>query len=418
MSKKSRTDRRKGFSGASLIVPAAGLGTRFVDSLRKPGAPRPSDRSKLFYQLGGEPVLLRTLRVFAGIPEIREIILAVSPEMRAGVRSLLRDLNDPRVTWVPGGKTRAQSVWNALRRTSSTSEWVLVHDGARPLITERDIRKVLRAGNGWDGVILARKVVPTIKRVLKSDGHIEGTVDRSVLYEAETPQMVRREVLLRAYKADSAAVLRATDEAGLLEAIGARVKIVTHTGWNPKLTTVTDLMLAQAMMEKGGAPGVRIGIGFDTHRLVPGRKLWLGGVTVPSTKGSLGHSDGDALLHAVADAILGGIGRGDIGEWFSDKDRRWKNMKSSIIVSTVMREAKKLGWVPYHIDSNIILQTPKLGPHKMRIRKKVAKIVGLPPDSVSVKARTREGLGPEGEGLAVTCQAVVAMKRVSDDQIP
>jgi 2-C-methyl-D-erythritol 4-phosphate cytidylyltransferase/2-C-methyl-D-erythritol 2,4-cyclodiphosphate synthase len=277
---------------------------------------------------------------------------------------------------------------------------------------------VLRAGNGWDGVILARKVVPTIKRVLKSDGHIEGTVDRSVLYEAETPQMVRREVLLRAYKADSAAVLRATDEAGLLEAIGARVKIVTHTGWNPKLTTVTDLMLAQAMMEKGGAPGVRIGIGFDTHRLVPGRKLWLGGVTVPSTKGSLGHSDGDALLHAVADAILGGIGRGDIGEWFSDKDRRWKNMKSSIIVSTVMREAKKLGWVPYHIDSNIILQTPKLGPHKMRIRKKVAKIVGLPPDSVSVKARTREGLGPEGEGLAVTCQAVVAMKRVSDDQIP
>lgn len=373
--------------------------------------------------LGGEPVLVRTLKAFEGISGIREIILAINPEMRSEVKGIVSAFKNRKIKWVLGDKTRAGSVWNALRKTSPGSEWVLVHDGARPLVSKDALEKLIMAAKGWDGVILARKVVPTIKRVLKTDGHIEETVDRSVLYEAETPQMIRREVLLKAYW-DNPHALEATDEAGLLEAIGARVRVVAHDGWNPKLTTVTDLLLAEAMINKQNPPwvplckrgkegdllpGFRIGIGFDTHQLVKGRKLWLGGVRVPSSKGSLGHSDGDALLHAIADAVLGAVGAGDIGEWFSDKDRRWKNMKSSVIVKTVLAEAERLGWEPYHADSNIILQTPRLGPHKRRIRKNVARLLGIPEKDISVKARTREGLGPEGEGLAVTCQAVVAM---------
>jgi 2-C-methyl-D-erythritol 2,4-cyclodiphosphate synthase/2-C-methyl-D-erythritol 4-phosphate cytidylyltransferase len=396
----------------SLIIPAAGLGSRFQQSLERSSRTAASGRSKLLYELNGEPVLIKTLRAFEKVPGIHETIIAVSPEMRSEVKGWKRSIRQPKIRWVLGGKTRSESVWNALQKTSSEFDWIMVHDGARPLVTSQVIRQVLKAAKGWDGVILARKVVPTIKKVLTGDGHICETVDRNALYEAETPQLIRRDVLLRAYRQNPKA-FDATDEAGLLEAIGARVRVVPHTGWNPKLTIMSDLILAKAMIEKKSFSEFRVGIGFDTHRLVPGRKLWLGGIRVPSPKGSLGHSDGDALLHAISDAMLGVIGAGDIGEWFSDKDRRWKDMKSSIIVKTVLAETKKQGWAPYHVDSNIILERPKLGPYKMKIKKHVAKLLDMAEKDISIKARTREGLGPEGEGFAVTCEAVVSMRKIS-----
>jgi len=395
----------------SLIIPAAGLGSRFRKSLSRSDKGISSGRSKLFCQLNGEPVLLRTLRNFDKIPGICETIVVISPEMRPEVKSWSRSIQGSKVRWILGGKTRAESVWNALKKTSPKSDWIMVHDGARPLVTPRAILQVLKAGKGWDGVILARKVVPTIKRVLTEDGHIRETVDRNALYEAETPQLARREILLKAYKQNPKA-FDATDEASLLEAIGARVRVVPHGDWNPKLTILTDLMLAKAMIEKNVSPEVRVGIGFDTHRLVGGRKFYLGGIVVPSPKGALGHSDGDALLHALADAILGAIGAGDIGEWFSDRDPKFKNIRSTKILGVILSEAKRRGWHPYHADTNIILESPKLYAHKSKIRKSVAKCLGLPETDVSIKARTREGLGPEGEGLAVTCEAVVSMRKV------
>ncbi len=259
-------------------------------------------------------------------------------------------------------------------------------------------------------MILARKVVPTLKKVLTEDHRIQGTVDRNSLYEAETPQLVGREVLLKAYRENPRA-LEATDEASLLEMIGARVRVLPHQDWNPKLTTLSDFLLAKAMIEKNKPSETRVGIGFDTHRLMKGRKLYLGGLRIPSEKGSLGHSDGDALLHAITDAILGVLGAGDIGDWFSDRDARWKNIRSEKLLLKVLKEALRQGWIPYHIDSNIILEKPKLGIWKEKIQKKIAKMLGLCVENISVKARTREGLGPEGEGLAVTCEAVVSMRR-------
>jgi 2-C-methyl-D-erythritol 4-phosphate cytidylyltransferase/2-C-methyl-D-erythritol 2,4-cyclodiphosphate synthase len=395
----------------SLIIPAAGLGSRFQKSLSRSDKTAASYRSKLFYQLNGEPVLLKTLRAFSKIPEIRETIIAISPEMRRDVKTWARLIQNPKVRWILGGKTRAESVWNALKKTLPGSDWIMVHDGARPLITPHAIKQVLKAGKDWDGVILAHKVVPTIKRVLTADGHIRDTVDRNALFEAETPQFVRRPMLLQAYKQNPKA-FEATDEAGLLEAIGARVRVMPHGDWNPKLTTLTDLMLAKAMTEKNVSQEVRVGIGFDTHRLVKGRKFYLGGVVIPSSKGALGHSDGDALLHAIADAILGAIGAGDIGEWFSDRDPKFKNIRSTKILGVILAEAKRRGWEPYHVDTNIILESPKLYAHKARIRQSVAKGLGLSEKDVSIKARTREGLGPEGEGLAVTCEAVISMRKV------
>ncbi|HOW88210.1 MAG TPA: 2-C-methyl-D-erythritol 2,4-cyclodiphosphate synthase [Candidatus Omnitrophota bacterium] len=427
----------------SLIIPAAGLGSRFQQSLKNSDKAealrclnKQASRSKLSYELDGEPVLLKTLRAFSKVPEIRETVIAITPAMRPELKKWAAEIKNPGVRWILGGKTRAGSVLNALKKTSPASDWIMVHDGARPLVTFDSIKQVLKAAKDWDGVILARKVVPTIKKVMAGNGHILETVDREPLYEAETPQLVRREVLLKAYKQNPKA-LEATDEAGLLEAVGARVRVVAHNGWNPKLTTATDLALAEAVLcrenthlglgtrdsglegykargeGRGASPALRFGIGFDTHRLVKGRKFYLGGIVIPSPKGALGHSDGDALLHAIADAILGAIGAGDIGEWFSDRDPKFKNIRSTKILRTVLDEAKRRGWKPYHVDTNIILETPKLYTHKPRIRANVAKCLGLPEKDVSIKARTREGLGPEGEGLAVTCEAVVSMKKVA-----
>lgn len=395
----------------SLIVPAAGLSSRFYQSLRGSKEKHAAGSSKLFCLLAQEPVLAHTLRAFRRFPQIHEVVLAVSPAMRQEVSRLISPVTNLPIKIVAGGKTRAGSVWNALRKTSPRSDWVMVHDGARPLVKPEAIRLVLKAAAGWDGVILAKKVVPTIKRVLSEDGHIRETVDREPLYEAETPQLIRREILFKAYQRNPQA-MAATDEAGLLEAIGARVRVVPHGDWNPKLTTLTDLLMAKAMVEKDLPPPVRVGIGFDTHRLVRGRKFYLGGIVIPSPKGSLGHSDGDALLHAIADAILGVIGGGDIGEWFSDRDPKFKNIRSTKILATILAEACKQGWAPYHVDTNIILEAPKLYTHKSKIRKSVAICLHLPEKDVSIKARTREGLGPEGEGLAVTCEAVVSMKRI------
>ena len=396
----------------SLVIPAAGLGSRFLQSLSRSDKTLPSRSSKLLYQLGGEPVLLKTLRAFSNIPEVCETIVVISPEMRPEVKKWQSSLPGAKIRWILGGQTRAESVWKALRKTSPRSGWIMVHDGARPLVTPGAIRQVLKAGMGWDGVILARKVVPTIKKVLTEDGHILETVDRNSLYEAETPQLARREVLLKAYNQNPKA-FEATDEAGLLEAIGARVRVTAHGDWNPKLTTLPDLRIAQAMTEKNTPDEVRVGIGFDTHRLVKGRKFYLGGIVIPSLKGALGHSDGDALLHAISDAILGAIGAGDIGEWFSDRDPKFKNIRSTKILGVILAEARRLGWQPYHVDTNIILETPKLYAHKSRIRQSVAKCLGLPANDISIKARTREGFGPEGEGLAVTCEAVVSMRKVT-----
>jgi 2-C-methyl-D-erythritol 2,4-cyclodiphosphate synthase len=153
-----------------------------------------------------------------------------------------------------------------------------------------------------------------------------------------------------------------------------------------------------------------VGFGRDTHRLVLGRKFYLGGVRIPFEKGAIGHSDGDALLHALSDAILGGVGAGDIGEWFSDKNPRYKNIRSEIILKKVLSEAKKRGWAPFHVDTVVILERPRLTAYKPAIRKKMAGLLELEETSVSVKAKTQEGLGPEGQGLAVTCEVIVTLR--------
>jgi len=245
------------------------------------------------------------------------------------------------------------------------------------------------------------------------------TVDRRSLFEAETPQLIRRALLLKAYRENRKSFL-ATDEASLVESLGGRVAVVPHSSWNVKVTTPEDLRLAEAylLLSRAGAgfkpaPAIPVTVGFgrDTHRLLEGRPFYLGGVRIPFEKGPLGHSDGDALLHAIADALLGATGLGDLGEWFPDTSRRFKNIRSARIVREILEAVREKGWEPARVDTVTLLERPKLGSFKEKIRREIARLLGIPRESVSIKAKTQEGLGPEGEGLAVTSEALVLLRK-------
>ncbi len=381
---------------ASLIVAAGGSSTRFR---------HPKGLSKVFLPLAGKPVLVRSLEAFRKLSQIKETVVTVPGGQERFVSDMIKEYGLDKIKVVRGGKSRAESVWNGIKATKSP--WVMVHDGARPLVTQESIRKMLEQSKGMDGVLLARKVVPTIKEAAQ-DGRILRTVDRSNLYEAETPQLVKRVVLEKAYK--QADAFKFTDEASLAESVNAKLKVVVHEGWNPKITTPHDFKLAEHYL--AGESSVRTGFGRDIHKLVEGRKMILGGVHIPFEKGPLGHSDGDALLHAIADAILGGMGAGDIGEWFSDRDPKHKNIASTKIVEAIMKEASLKGYEMRHVDTVIVLERPRLSPYKEAIKKSVAKLLKLPLENVSVKAKTAEGFGPEGQGLAVSCEAMVTMRKI------
>ncbi len=402
----------------SLIVAGGGSGERFRKALesdsRLSGASRKP--SKIFVELAGKPVLVHALLGLKKVPAIREIILAVPSAVAAETRAMLKSKNLKEVKVVAGGATRAESVFKALKRTNPSNVWVLVHDGARPLIAPEAVQKLMHEIQGFDAAVLASPIASTVKQVNLATFAIEKTLDRNVLFAAETPQLARRTLLMKAYKTLPAA-FQATDEASLVEAAGGRVRVVTHDGWNPKITTLQDFKLAEAYLSGNDVMERRTGIGRDTHRLVKGRTFWLGGLKIPHNMGPLGHSDGDALLHAVVDAVLGALCKGDIGDWFSDKSAQFKGMSSSRFVEAVMKEALKAGWHPVHVDTVVTLERPKLGAYKRKMASKIASLLGLRDDEVSVKAKTAEGLGAEGSGQAVTAEALVTMIRIRERSV-
>lgn len=406
----------------SLIIAAGGSGKRFG---KRDVTGSASFTTKLFYPLLGRPVFAHTLEAFQTVPEIHEIIVAAHPRIISELSKLIKSF-PKQVRIVKGGATRAESVWKALQKSNPKNEWIMVHDGARPLIEKKMISNLLKAANkkSAGGYILAKKVVPTLKRV-EENFQIEGTVDRNFIYEAETPQLVKRKYLFEAYqnvrrggvtppgsgsgRGNLAPTFETTDEASLLESIDVPVRVVNHNGWNPKITTMEDLRLAEAYMAGNDRVDIKTGFGYDIHRLIPGRKFYLGGIHLPFAVGPLGHSDGDVLLHAIIDAVLGAMGAGDIGDWFSDKNPKFKNVKSMKFLEAVLVEARKKNFKILHVDTVIILERPKLGDYKNKIKIHLAKVLRLDPKSVSIKAKTHEGVGLEGSGQAVSCYAVVTL---------
>ena len=395
----------------TLIIAAGGSGSRFKKTLTKQDKVNLNHHSKMALELSGQSVLSRSISVFDSISQIREIIICAPSEDVKKLKQELKLASKHSLKVVAGGQTRAESVFCGLRHADEQSNWIMVHDGARPLCHPEDVRVLIRAVKGYDGGLLASKMTATVKEVTSGSCEIKKTVDRKNLYLAETPQLVKKKKLLKAYQ-ELTESFRQTDEAGLLEQIGAKVRIVESLHWNPKITIKQDAEVAEAYLQRRIKNDmIRTGIGQDTHRLVRGNPFYLGGVELDYHKGPKAHSDGDVLLHAIIDGILGATALGDIGDWFSDQNKKYKNIRSEELLKKVLMEVGGKGWVMSHVDTVITLEKPKLGKFKKNIKENLMSLLHLEDEQVSVKAKTAEGLGPEGMGQAVTCIALVTMEK-------
>ncbi len=367
---------------------------------------------KLSFDLGGETVLHRSIRAFERCPDVTEIVL-VAGKNRAFVEQQAADCAKP-VRIVPGGATRAESAKNGV--LAAAGEIVAVHDAARPFVSQAVIAAALAAAARCGAAAPAVPVKDTIKLAARGDGKtvpdnclVKNTPDRSTLYAVQTPQCFERAAYLAALEElDEEKARLVTDDCSLFELTGRPVQLTQGDYANLKITTREDLPRPEQKEEHK----MRIGHGYDVHRLVEDRKLILGGVEIPFEKGLLGHSDADVLTHAVMDAVLGAAALGDIGQHFPDNDPAYAGADSLKLASHVAQILKEHGYRIENIDATILCQRPKLAPHIPAVRANLAAAFGLPADAVSVKATTEEHLGFTGEGLGIAAHAVALIERL------
>ena len=363
---------------------------------------------KLLADLAGRPVLSWTLAAFEECEGVDDVVVVTSRSNRAAVAELCRGVGKVRAL-VEGGQERQDSVWaglSALRRV----EVVAVHDGARPLITPEGIAGCVERAAEGVGVIAGGPSVDTIKVV--GDGEeILSTPDRATLRAVATPQVFLAETLRRAHEAARRDGVLATDDAGLVERLGETVVVHDVGGPNPKITSPSDLVLAEALL--GTRYEVRTGIGIDSHRFGAGRTLVLGGVTIPDAEGLAGHSDADVLTHAIIDALLGGSGLGDIGAIFGTNDPIWEGADSITMLDVVLGKLKAAEARPQSVDATVIAERPRLRPYVEAMRTRLAEVLGLDVSAVNVAATTAEGMGAlgRGEGMAAHAVATVRVRR-------
>lgn len=366
---------------------------------------------KLSFDLGGETVVQRSIRAFAECPLVSEIVL-VAGKNRAFLEQQAAACTKP-VQVVQGGATRAESAKNGV--LAAHGELVAVHDAARPFVSQVVITAALEAAAACGAAAPAVPVKDTVKRAVRGDGKtvpehcmVTDTPDRSTLYAVQTPQCFDRAAYLDALdELDAEKARLVTDDCSLFELTGRPVQLTQGDYANLKITTREDLPRAE---QKEGND-MRIGHGYDVHRLVEGRKLIMGGVTIPYEKGLLGHSDADVLLHAVSDALLGAAALGDIGKHFPDTDPRYEGADSLMLLREVGRLLDETGYTVGNIDATVLCQAPKLAPHIPAMRQNIANALGLALDDVSVKATTEEHLGFTGEGLGIAAHAVALIEK-------
>lgn len=373
------------------IVLAGGSGSRM-------GA----NRNKVLLSLLGEPVIIRSVRAFEGQAE--GVVLVSREEDIPAMRDAL-DAAGLSATIVHGGDTRQASVWNGLCALPVDCTHVLIHDGARCLVDAETIRRCKESAEACGTGVAAIPSVDTIKQV-SADETVSATPDRSTLRAVQTPQAFDVSLIRKAHEAAQAESFLGTDDASLVERIGHPVRLTLGDRRNIKLTTPEDMKMAEAFIG-GDFPALRVGQGYDVHRLVEGRDLILCGVTVPHTLGLLGHSDADVALHALMDAMLGAMALGDIGKHFPDTDERYRGISSMKLLEHVVALLKEHGAQVTNCDVTIVAQKPKLLPYIPLMRQNVADALGLPPDRVNVKATTTERLAFEGREEGISAQAVV-----------
>ena len=382
---------------AAVIIPAAGFGTRM-------GSAEP----KQYLLLAGKPIIVHTVSAFIQNPNITDIVVVVPKDRVKQTESLLSEhqIFTDSVTVVPGGRRRQDSVYLGLMALPSDNTIILVHDGARPLIPQAVIDRCYEGAVQRGAVIAAIPVKDTLKKA-EPDGAVLATVDRKELFQAQTPQAAQKELLLSAYKANGD--IDVTDESSLLEKANIPVTIVEGAETNIKVTRPEDLSLAEKIITQKGSM-MRIGHGYDAHRFAKGRKLVLGGVTIPHSHGLAGHSDADVLTHALCDAILGALGAGDIGKHFPDSDAAFKDIYSIKLLREVMDTARKEGYSLGNADITIVCQAPKIAPHIDDMKNLLLHCCNSAADSINIKATTTEKMGFTGRQEGISCHAVVLLQ--------
>jgi len=385
---------------ATVIIVAGGKGVRMGGTL-----------PKQYMLLNERPVLWHTLQSFEATECISSIILVVAADDMAYCQQVVLGSGDfSKVrSLVVGGSDRVNSVRAGLKETRDADDLILVHDAVRPFVSGRLIERVVEAADTWGAALPCLPVKDTIKMV--RDKWVAGTPNRSLLQAAQTPQGFRRSLLCRAHEqAENDSV---TDDAMLVEKIGESVRIVVGEEENKKLTTPSDWAWAKQHMAEEmdmDSSGIRIGQGYDVHRLVEGRLLVLGGVEIPYHLGLDGHSDADVLTHAIIDALLGTVGRGDIGQLFPDSDIRYKDISSLVLLERVREELSEQQVVIMNIDAVIMAQQPKLAPHILGMRTKLASVLHIKETAISIKATTTERLGFVGREEGMASQAVALVR--------
>ncbi len=306
---------------------------------------------------------------------------------------------------VEGAATRPRSVRNGLAVVPADAEVIAVHDAARPLATaEMFVAAVHAVRSGADGAVCAVSIADTVKRV--EDGRVTGTLDRTGLWAVQTPQAFDAAVLRAAHEGGP----EATDDAALVERMGGRVVVVPGDVRNIKITRLEDLPVAETFLPSVTyARTVRVGHGLDVHPFSPDpeRCLVLGGVVLNGERGLAGHSDSDALTHAAAEALLGAAGLGDLGRHFPDTDPKWAGADSMALLAEVMDRVAEVGWRPANVDCTVVLEAPRLAPHRDAMEARLGQAIGAP---VSVKATRPEGLGALGRSEGIACFAVALLE--------
>ncbi len=389
------------------LVPCAGSGSRA-------GTAAP----KQYAAVAGRPLVAHTLDALGRVGRLAAALVVLAPDDDR-FKQEMPGFEGERA-WIArvGGASRAETVANGLAelrtRGAQAHDWVLVHDAARCLLRPEWVDQLIDAcADDPVGGLLALPLADTLKS--ESGGRVQATVDRQGKWAAQTPQMFRLGLLSQALAAAGAGL---TDEASAVEALGLAPKLVRGEFENLKVTWPGDFALAERLLQNRElnmastkTPPLRIGEGWDVHRLVAGRPLMLGGVRVPHSHGLLGHSDADALLHAITDALFGAAGLGDIGRHFPDTDAAFKGADSGLLLAECARRVRAAAWEIVNVDCTVIAQAPRLAPHMAAMTARIAELLGLDGSQVNVKAKTAEKMGPVGEGLAIEARAVCLLSR-------
>ena len=380
----------RNMNSITAIVVAAGRGTRAGSGI-----------PKQYREIAQKPILHYTIDALLAHKAIDNIICVIHKDDKQLYKKAVSRINSPRLSKpVLGGETRSESVFNGIKAASS--EYVLIHDGARPCLPIDALQRLIIGLEKYNACFLALPIVDTLWSI--SENKVQKNISREMIWKAQTPQAFKLNEIYNAYENTNKSL---TDDVAIAQSAGIEVTPILGAEENIKITTQNDFGLARQII--GNIMDIRVGNGYDVHALGLGSSVTLNGIEISHTKALLGHSDADVAMHAITDAIFGALSAGDIGQWFPPSEQKWKNASSEIFLRKAVLLCKERGFIINHLDCTIICETPKIGPHAEKMRENISKITKIDIDKVSVKATTTEQLGFTGRNEGIAAQATATL---------